>query len=90
MRINKFIKKLNKLYRPIKSKQFLVKYWAQPTSFSFAVYSADNAFTGSRSFDSEIYHFWDKDTKVRKKIFKDVNKALKALKNVKTIPKIKN
>lgn len=90
MKIGKLLKKLNKLYNPKKPKHFVIKYWAQPTSFSFSVYSSQNAFGGSRAFDSNIYYWWDTDPKTRTKIFKDVKKALKSLKHVKTIPKTKH
>lgn len=51
-----FFAALRKLYS---LKEYPVKYWLQCTTFSFAIYHADDAFHGKSMFDSTVYYFWD-------------------------------
>lgn len=68
MKIKKFFKKLSKFYR---KENYPVKFYCQESTFSYEIYSKDNAFTGDPLVVSAIYDFWN-SSKDMKQIIKHI------------------
>lgn len=84
MKINNFFDILGELYSPDfddngkRETPFLVKFYCQASTFSYEIFSEENAFHGKPEFQSEIFNFWNNE-ETMDEIIKDINKELSIL-----------
>jgi len=77
MKIDKFFNKLGNYYNVDFDangdwkREYGVNYYCQATTFSFEIYSQDQAYTGTPAFKSEVYAFWNNHVQ-RNQIMEDI------------------
>lgn len=78
---HKFFDLLIKLYSPDVDENgkwidpLAVKFYCQPSTFSYEIYDQENAFTGIPTKQSKIYYYWN-DFKTMQEIISDIQKDL--------------